>query len=507
MNGRTALGILTSLVGALVVVTGLQGTNAAVERTAPTQQVTADPQQAINVNTSPVVAVDPRRPEVLVVAGRVDAPRLNCTLSVSTTGGEAWRPLDLPPAPGATNCFWPDIAFDGDGNLLVIYTPTSGPFNLPENLWLQRFTPELAPDGPPVLVSGPLTFEPRLAVDGGRVLVAWVQAPEARATKFLGFGPPPNPILLARSADGGRTFAPPVTVSEPGRLAVQPTLRAWGGGRVLVGALDLVDDRTTYESAHEGQPGPPPSGRWRVVAWTSADGGATFGPATTVGADVVPTQRVLIDLAPAPAFAVDPGRRPAVRGMGVGPRRGAVQVGRRRRLVVTAPAGGRGGGRPVPARGRGGPGRAGRRGVLRPQRGSRRRHGAGRHGLLRRRWPLIHHGHRSPSRRSTRSSARSRAPTSCSAATWPWPRRTTGPRPSGPTGAGATARTTSSTWSPAPSTCARASGARVPVVVGGVVLIALGGAATARSWPGRGAGRDRRPARHREAWPPPARRG
>jgi hypothetical protein len=52
-----------------------------------------------------------------------------------------------------------------------------------------------------------------------------------------------------------------------------------------------------------------------------------------------------------------------------------------------------------------------------------------------------------------------------------------------------------------------ASGARVPVVVGGVVLIALGKVATARSWPGRGAGRDRRPARLREAWPPPARRG
>jgi hypothetical protein len=46
-----------------------------------------------------------------------------------------------------------------------------------------------------------------------------------------------------------------------------------------------------------------------VVAWTSSDGGASFGPATTVATDLVPTQRVLIDLAPAPAFALDPVRR------------------------------------------------------------------------------------------------------------------------------------------------------------------------------------------------------
>ena len=42
--------------------------------------------------------------------------------------------------------------------------------------------------------------------------------------------------------------------------------------------------------------------------WRSADGGATFGPAATVAEGIVPPQRVLIDLAPAPAFALDAGR-------------------------------------------------------------------------------------------------------------------------------------------------------------------------------------------------------
>jgi hypothetical protein len=302
------LGPVVAVAGLLAVLAGVQSRETRLQA-GPTQAVSDDPQLAINVNTSPVLAVDPRRPEVLVVAGRVDAPRLNCTLNVSTTAGEAWRRLDLPLAPGATNCFWPAVAFDGDGNLLVLYTPTGGPFNLPTGLWLQRFTPDLTAEGPPVQVSGPLTFQPRLAVDGRRVLALWIRASEVRATKFLGFGPPPNPLVLARSEDGGRTFSAPVTVGEPDRLAVQPTLLTGPGGQVVVGALDLAEDRTTYQSSHEGQPGPPPAERWRLVAWTSADGGSTFGPARTVADQVIPSQRVLIDLAPAPAFALDAGRR------------------------------------------------------------------------------------------------------------------------------------------------------------------------------------------------------
>lgn len=274
----------------------------------PSEMVSDDPEDAINSNTSPIAVADPQRPGVVVAAARVDAPHLNCTVSVSTTGGEAWRALDLPRAPGADNCFWPDAVFTADGSLLVIYTPTGGQYNLPLALWLQRYSPDLAPDGPPVQVAGPLTFEPRLAVDGNDVLVAWIAANDVRATKSLGFGPPPNPLVVARSTDGGRTFAPPVTVGDPGRLTVQPTLLAGPGGRVVVGALDLGGDMETYQTTDQGLPGPPPAGPWQVVAWSSGDGGATFGAASVVAGRVPPWQRVLIDLAAAPAFALDPAR-------------------------------------------------------------------------------------------------------------------------------------------------------------------------------------------------------
>jgi hypothetical protein len=188
-----------------------------------------------------------------------------------------------------------------------VYTPTGGQYNLPLSLWLQRFTPDaLAPDGPPIRVAGALTFQPRLAVSGDRVLISWIAATPARADKALGFAPPPNPLVVARSEDRGRTFAPPVQVGEPGRLTVQPTLLAGPGGRVVVGALDLGADEGTYESADQGLPGPPPAGPWQIVAWTSTDGGATFGRTVVVADKVVPFQRMLVDLAAAPAFALDP---------------------------------------------------------------------------------------------------------------------------------------------------------------------------------------------------------
>jgi hypothetical protein len=300
------VGAAVAVIGLAVGGFGLAGRSASL-RPGPTQMVSEDPEQSINSNTSPIAVADPRRPQVMVVAGRVDAPQLNCTVSVSTTAGEAWRRLDLPLAPGATNCFWPDVAFAPDGTLFVLYTPTGGQYNLPLALWLQRYTPDnLAPDGPPIRIAGALTFQPRLAVAGNQVLVAWIAAAEARADKALGFTAPPNPLVLARSADGGRTFAPPVTVGDPGRRTVQPTLLAGPGGRVVLGALDLLADEASYETADGGLPGPPPAGPWRVVAWTSTDGGATFGPAHVVADGVVPFQRVLIDLAAAPAFALDP---------------------------------------------------------------------------------------------------------------------------------------------------------------------------------------------------------
>ena len=277
---------------------GLQGTGTGLRPEAP-GFVNAD-RPGINAHNSPAVAASGNS---IVLADRIDTPRFSCSVSVSTTEGQTWKPLSLPLPADAPNCHQPDVAFDADGHLLVLYTATGGRFNQPVGVWLQRYDGE-APAGPPARVAPAEAFHARLAVDGGRAFVTWVQAPGA-ADKPLGFGPGPNPVMLARSDDGGRTFLAPVRVSEPARRAVQPT-PVVVGDRVVVGALDLGEDVLDYEAVHGGQGGPPADGRWQVVAWGSGDGGATFGPATTVAADVVIPQRIIVNLAPAPSFAADP---------------------------------------------------------------------------------------------------------------------------------------------------------------------------------------------------------
>ena len=257
----------------------------------------------INAHNSPSVAVDPARPATMALADRIDTPRFACSVALSTTGGVTWKPLSMPLPPDAPNCHQPDVAYTGPGRLLVLYTATGGRFNQPVGVWVQRFDGETAA-GPPVRVAPAEAFHARMAVDGDLVWITWIQA-DGAAEKPLGFGTTPAPLRMARSTDAGTTFSAAETVSE-GRRVVQPTPVALGGGRVVVGALDLAEDLDDYEARHMGQGGTPPDGHWRVVSWSSADGGARWSAPVTVAGDLVIPQRIIVNLAPAPSFARDP---------------------------------------------------------------------------------------------------------------------------------------------------------------------------------------------------------
>jgi hypothetical protein len=256
----------------------------------------------INAHNSPSVAGSPERPEVIALADRIDTPRFSCTVSLSTNGGESWKPLTLPLPPDAPNCHQPDVAYGAGNRLLVLFTATGGRFNQPVGVWLQRFEGE-RPDGPPIRVAPAEAFHARMAVDGSRVWVTWVQV-DGAAEKPLGFTTTPAPLRMARSTDGGATFSPSVTVSD-GRRVVQPTPVSLGNGRVVVGALDLAGDFDDYEARHGGQGGAPSDERWRIVSWASTDDGATFS-APMAAAEVVAPARIIVNLAPAPSFAADP---------------------------------------------------------------------------------------------------------------------------------------------------------------------------------------------------------
>ena len=299
---RIVAGVL-AVVGAGAAAVGLRGEDAEVRATA--HGVVNDDRPGINAHNSPAAAADPARPHVLAVADRIDTPAYSCSVATSANGGVNWSAVDLPLPPEAPNCFWPDVAYAADGALLVLFTALDGPNSQPVGTWVQRMIGR-APDGPPVAVTGPAAFHPRIDVAGDRVVVVWIQVQESVAGRQAGFPPGPNPLLAATSTDAGRTFGPPVQVSEPDRRVVVPEVVAAADGRVVVTALDLGDDVLDYESQHELLGGPPAEGVWRVVAWSSADGGATFGPPTVVAGDVVIPQRISVDLgAPRPGLARD----------------------------------------------------------------------------------------------------------------------------------------------------------------------------------------------------------
>ncbi|MFP5318374.1 MAG: hypothetical protein ACLGI2_08770 [Acidimicrobiia bacterium] len=303
--GNTLAGIALVAAGLLLAVAGLRTEPASFGQSGEGYVNTDRP--GIDNHNSPAVAADPTRPSVVAVVDRIDAPRFNCTLSLSTNAGVSWRRLQLPLPPEAPNCFWPDVAFDADGRLLVLYTATGGRYNQPVGVWLQRFDGEAAA-GPAVAVAGAEAFHAHMAVDGRRVVVAYVQTPPANADRPLGFEPGIHPLMVTRSEDGGAAFSPPSPLPGDARVA-HPTVVATGGGSFLVGALDYHDDVENYEARHEGQGGPPPAGvTWRVLAWRSTDGAATFGPPTVVADGLPVPQRVVIDLAPGPSFAADPSR-------------------------------------------------------------------------------------------------------------------------------------------------------------------------------------------------------
>ncbi|MDP1804770.1 MAG: hypothetical protein Q8K72_06370, partial [Acidimicrobiales bacterium] len=229
--------IILGLAGLIMVAVGVRSGPAQLRPGLP-DFVNAD-RPGINAHNSPSVALDSSQPAVVALADRIDTPRFSCSVSVSNNGGDSWRPLTLPLPVEVPNCHQPDVAYGPGGKLLVLYTATGGRFNQPIGVWLQRFAGDSA-EGPPTRVASGEAFHARMAVEGANVWVTWIQATGA-AEKPLGFGSTPAPLRLAHSTDGGATFANAVTVTD-GRRVVQPSPVSMGGGRLVIGALDLAGD-------------------------------------------------------------------------------------------------------------------------------------------------------------------------------------------------------------------------------------------------------------------------
>jgi hypothetical protein len=305
------LAIVAALVGlAVVVAIALSLTSSDGLAVAGSAFVNRD--GTIDVSNSPTMAANPARAGNLVTTYRMDRPGYSAFLAYSFNGGETWEQTVLPLPPGTQVCtaspqgspcpFGPDAAFAPDGTLYVTYVNLQGNGNRPDNLWLSTSTDGGRTLSVPVKVAGALTFTPRVAIDPkGPVYVTWLQADEVALMRFS--GNPPR-IVTARSDDGGKTFGPPVQVSDSQRertLAPSPVVDA--NGQLVVMYEDLKANRRDYEN----QPGPAAELPFALVVTRSTDGGKTFAPGNEFESDVLATRRFLPFLPELPSLAASPG--------------------------------------------------------------------------------------------------------------------------------------------------------------------------------------------------------
>jgi len=259
-------------------------------------------------HNSPAVARNPKNRANLVVANRVDSPRYSCALHVTLDGGGSWEERAIP-FPGGeelpARCFAPDVVFDVDGTMYLSFVTLKGEGNSPNAVWTTASTDGGRTMTTPTRALGPLAFQVRLLADAnrpGNLHLTWLQAD---AVAFVAFPNPANPVRSMRSTDGGITWSEPRDVSSSKRRRVVAPSPAQGrDNELFVLFLELLDDRLDYQGAHEWKGGAPYDGPWRLVLARSVDRGQTWQEAT-VEERLVPTQRMLVFLAPAPSLAVD----------------------------------------------------------------------------------------------------------------------------------------------------------------------------------------------------------
>lgn len=190
-------------------------------------QVTADP-QIVRAHTSPQIARNPKTGELVIVEGDIRGSR-QCSVYISADDGRSWRTGGQPLDPPFTDCsFHADwgpyatMAFDRNGTLLMAIEASDPKFfdqtrnDAPRHIFLARSTDSgrtwstarafEAPEGDGnkgVNKGATVAVDPN---DPRYVYVGWRQGLQASTEKLK--------TQIAASADGGKTFAPPLEVSD-----------------------------------------------------------------------------------------------------------------------------------------------------------------------------------------------------------------------------------------------------------------------------------------------------
>jgi hypothetical protein len=242
---------------------------------------------AARILEEPAVAVDPTAPNrvIVVVKDTQGSGDLRLDSFASADGGRTFGPrrrianASYGGVPALVSD--PVVDFDGAGHafvgaLAIRFYPERNRFD--SVIGIRRSDDGGATLGRPVLAvrdEGPgLPEEANFPPDVTWNDKDWLAVDRARGTVYQGwnrihtrFAGRSSRIAVARSSDGGATFAPPVLLSPPGGVTAGPQLAVRADG--------------TVEAAWVGSPRP--VSRGEVLVATSHDGGATFDAPRRVG--------------------------------------------------------------------------------------------------------------------------------------------------------------------------------------------------------------------------------
>lgn len=270
-------------------------------------QVTADPNPA-RAYASPQIARNPKTGE-LVIAATEFRYKKACVVFVSTDDGRSWFDGGSPALEPYSDCGDDPIsaanltvAFDSDGVLYVAHTAHDPKVNdnrprneRPLHVLLARSTDSgrsfqtsmvyQAPQGATPADGRLANRRPFLAIDPNepaRVYVAWMQA---------GGTGKPDRAMFASSADGGRTFAPPVEVGdERGAYQSRPAVDGEGVIHIVTPTRGFTPPTTAAPPPAPSDPATPSPPTTAAVTTTtlaplrptnhrsSSDQGKTWSP-------------------------------------------------------------------------------------------------------------------------------------------------------------------------------------------------------------------------------------
>ncbi|HET7486636.1 MAG TPA: sialidase family protein [Acidimicrobiales bacterium] len=289
---RTGLLVAAAVAGVVLVIVGLVVARSNGDSTPGLRVLAGDNHPVTGVAAgglesfgSPAVVASASDPDTLVVAARVERPQLSAVVRRSSDAGATWATAELPAPPGE-RAYSPDLAMAG-GRVYAAYVTLAEATNNPSGVWLAQSTDGGASFAPPAKVAGPYGYQPRVLVHGDMVHVSFVQASSSLEGVRNGFGPPPNPVVVATSTDGGARFGQAVPVSGQRQRVGAATPFVDAGGDLMVLFEDFGDDVTDFEA----KPGPDYTGSYSLVLARSTDGGTTFQETSVVDDAVRPMGR------------------------------------------------------------------------------------------------------------------------------------------------------------------------------------------------------------------------